>query len=67
MAHNIYIDVVITTEEEDFPNEYGVISQLRKTIREIISKDKNFKLKRYKFDIIDQEMDLEEATEFEED
>ena len=67
MAHNIYIDVVITTEDSDFPNEYGVISQLRKTIREVIAKDKTFKLKRYKFDIIDQEMDIEEETEFEED
>lgn len=65
MAHNIYIDVVITTEGKDFPNEYGVVSQLRKTIREVIAKDKTFKLRRYKFDIIDDE--IEKFEEFEED
>ncbi len=67
MAHSIYIDVIITTEGSDFPNEYGVISQLRKTIKEVIAKDSNFKLRRYKFDIIDDAVDMRETDTDEED
>ena len=63
MAHTIYIDMVITTDGKDFPNEYGVISRLRKTIKEVIATDEDFKLRRYKFDIIDDETDKIETYE----
>ena len=67
MAHNVYINIILTADGEEFPNEYGVISQVRKQIKEIVAKDKNFKMKRYSFDIIDEELESEDVIEFEED
>jgi ApbE superfamily uncharacterized protein (UPF0280 family) len=59
MAHNVYINIIISTDKEEFPNEYGIISNLRKEVKKIIANDPSFKMRRYNFDIIDELLDTE--------
>jgi hypothetical protein len=63
MAHNVYVTIVLSTDGDDFPNEYGVLSQVRKQIKEIVAKDDCWKMKRYKFDIVHDSIDFEEFEE----
>jgi hypothetical protein len=66
MPHNIYVNIILSTEDEKFPKDYGLTSEIKKEIGLILQKYPNFKMKRYNFDIIDEEYDMEDV-EFDED
>jgi hypothetical protein len=67
MGHNVYINIVLSTEMEDFPlHEHGIPAQLRKQVRDIVAKDNGFKIRRFKMDIIDYETEEELIDEYEE-
>jgi hypothetical protein len=68
MAHNVYINIILSTDNDEFPlHEHGIPAQIRKKVKEIVSKDNNFKLRRLKFDIVDEEIEFMDDIDFEED
>jgi hypothetical protein len=67
MAHNVYINIVLSTDDENFPKDFGMMSEIKKEVGLILQKYKSFKMKRYNFDIIDEEYDIEPGMEFEPD
>jgi hypothetical protein len=69
MGHNIYINIVLSTDMEEFPiHEHGIPAQIRKQVKEIVGKDNSFKLRRLKFDIVDEEIEFEdEFVDYEDD
>jgi hypothetical protein len=66
MAHNVYINIVLSTDMEEFPmHEHGIPAQVRKQVREVVGKDNNFKIRRFKIDIVDEEIEfLDDLGEF---
>lgn len=64
MAHNIYVNIILSTDEDTFPKDHGLISEVKKEIGLVLTKYPNFKIKRYNFDIIDDEYDSEEEIGF---
>lgn len=67
MAHNVYINIILSTDMEDIPlHEHGIPAQIRKQVRDIVGKDNNFKIRRCRFDIIDDDIDYDELDDFEE-
>jgi hypothetical protein len=65
MAHNIYVNIIISTDEDEFPKDFGMVSEIKKELTIILQKYPKFKMRRYNFDIIDNEFDLmEEDMEF---
>ena len=67
MPHNIYVNIILSTDDEQFPKDFGMVSEIKKEIGLILQKYPNFKCKRYNFDIIDDEYDMEEDVEFDAD
>ena len=66
MAHSIYVNIILSTDDEEFPKDFGLTSEIKKEIGLILQKYPNFRMKRYNFDIIDDEYDMEDV-EFDED
>ena len=66
MPHNIYVNIILSTDDEEFPKDFGMVSEIKKEIGLILQKYPNFRMKRYNFDIIDDEYDMEDV-EFDED
>ena len=60
MAHNIYINIILSNDCKEFPNEFGMVSEIKKEMKLLLSKYPDFKMKRYNFDIIDDDYDQEE-------
>jgi len=58
MAHNIYVNIILSTDNEKFPKNVGLVSEIKKEIDLILYKYKDFNIKRYNFDIIDEEYDM---------
>ena len=60
MSHNIYINITVSTEGDEFPNEHPITNELRREIKKIINKDRRYKLRRFNFDIIEDDFLLSE-------
>jgi hypothetical protein len=67
MSHSIYVNIILSTDNEQFPKDFGMVSEIKKELALILQKYPNFKMKRYNFDIIDDEYDMEEDVEFDSD
>ncbi len=67
MAHNIYVNIILSTDDDKFPKDFGMVSEIKKEMNLILQKYPSFKMKRYNFDIIDDEYDMEEDVELEQD
>ena len=63
MAHNIYINITLSTDDKEFPTDFGMVSEIKKEIGLIIQKYPKFKLRRYNFDIVEDEFDTDENIE----
>lgn len=64
MAHNIYVNIILSTDSDKFPKDFGMMSEMKKEIGLVLQKYKGFKMKRYNFDIIDEEYDVQDDIEF---
>ncbi len=60
MAHNIYINLALSSDNDKFPSDFGLISEIKKEIGLIIQKYPEFKIKRYNFDVVEDQFDIEE-------
>lgn len=60
MAHNIYVNITFSTDEDEFPKDFGMVSEIKKELTILLQKYPEFKIRRYNFDIIDNEYDLME-------
>jgi hypothetical protein len=67
MAHNVYINIILSTDEEKFPKDFGMVSEIKRELTIILQKYPDFKVRRYNFDIIDGDYDLEEDMELDSD
>jgi hypothetical protein len=67
MAHNIYVNIILSTDDDKFPKDHGLISEIKKELTLVLNKYPKFKMKRYNFDVIDDEYDSEEEIGFIED
>jgi hypothetical protein len=67
LAHNVYIRIHLSTESDEFPfHEHGIPEQIKKQVRVVVSKDKNWKLRRAEFDIVDEKVEfIDEFEDFE--
>lgn len=65
MPHNIYVNIIFSTDDDEFPKDFGMVSEIKKEVGLILQKYPNFKMKRYNFDIID--VDIEEDMEIDAD
>jgi hypothetical protein len=63
MAHNIYVNIILSTDDEEFPKDFGLISEIKKELTLVVRKYENYKMRRYNFDIIGEEYDMEEDME----
>jgi hypothetical protein len=67
MAHNIYVNIILSTDEDEFPKDFGMVSEIKKELTLLTLKYPRFKIKRYNFDIIDGEFDMMEENNIEVD
>lgn len=66
MSHNIYVNIILSSDDDKFPKDFGMVSEIKKELTILVQKYPKFKIKRYNFDIIDDEYDMEDI-EFEAD
>ena len=64
MAHNVYVNIILSTDEDEFPKDFGMVSEIKKELTLLLQKYPRFKIRRYNFDIINDEYDMGEEMEF---
>ncbi len=60
--YNIYVNMVFGCEAEEFPNEYGCISKMKKSMKKIIAEHPEFCMRRYNYDIQESIEEQEEES-----
>ena len=38
MPHNIYVNIILSTDDEEFPKDFGMVSEIKKEIGLILQK-----------------------------
>ena len=61
MAIITYINIILSTNDDKFPTDFGVVSEIKKEIGLVLQKYPQFKMRRYNFDIVDDEFNTEEG------